>query len=460
MKRQIILLIILITATVGWAKIDLVTLPVRDTVQLTIYNSADLTLVRETRRLTLNQGTNYLQFSWANTLIDPTSLRMMPKAHADKIDIHYLTFPPRVQNLGLWQIESEIDGSEPVEILYLTSGLTWRAFYMGTLTPDEKYLQLQAYVRVQNHSGEDYENAQTRLIVGKVHLLDQIADLARRLPPYGSPVPMPTDEGVRLGDDYADKLNVLYDQPQMVGFGMMGGMGGMGGFGGAMRIKEIVKEGLSEYFLYTIEGTETIENNWAKRLPSFSEDRIPVESLYKYDEQRWGNAAVRYVSFANDTEHKLGKTPVPDGTVRIYRSLEDRALAYVGATDIKYIPVDEDIELNLGADPQVTIEPVLMDSKTDNYRFDRRNTISGWDEIQTWKVTVTNTRTLPVKVEIYRNFETGYWTIRHQGEHGEYEKEDLDTAKYTFQLEPRSKKEWQYVLTIFHGTRQEDWKEN
>jgi hypothetical protein len=58
------------------AKIDLVTLPDRDKVQLTIYNSADLTLIRESRSLTMRKGENKLQFSWANTLIDPTSLKL------------------------------------------------------------------------------------------------------------------------------------------------------------------------------------------------------------------------------------------------------------------------------------------------------------------------------------------------------------------------------------------------
>ncbi|MHC4648454.1 MAG: hypothetical protein ACYTBJ_23595, partial [Planctomycetota bacterium] len=87
MKRLSILLIILAMAGAASAKVDLVTLPSRDTVQLTIYNSADLTLVRESRALTLKEGRNALQFSWANTLIDPTSLEMLPKANADKIDI-------------------------------------------------------------------------------------------------------------------------------------------------------------------------------------------------------------------------------------------------------------------------------------------------------------------------------------------------------------------------------------
>ncbi|MEN8128118.1 MAG: hypothetical protein ABFR90_09990, partial [Planctomycetota bacterium] len=165
MKTYYYILILLCLTTTSLAKVDLVTLPARDMTQLTIYNSADLTLVRDARSLTLKEGGNKLQFSWANTLIDPTSLSMLPKRHAADIDIADLTFPPRVRNLGLWNIDSEVAGKVPVEITYLTSGLSWRAFYMGTLTADEKTMRLQGYVRVTNRSGEDYENAQTRLIV-------------------------------------------------------------------------------------------------------------------------------------------------------------------------------------------------------------------------------------------------------------------------------------------------------
>ena len=177
MKKIIVLIFVAVISGLVSAKVDLVTLPNRDTTQLTIYNSADLTLVRDGRSLTLKEGQNKLQFSWENTLIDPTSLAMQPKAFADKIEISNLTFPPRVQNLGLWNIQSEVAGKVPVEITYLTSGLSWRAFYMGTLTEDEKTMRLEGHVMVTNNSGEDYENAQTRLIVGKVHLLDQIAQL-------------------------------------------------------------------------------------------------------------------------------------------------------------------------------------------------------------------------------------------------------------------------------------------
>ncbi|MHC4297642.1 MAG: anti-sigma factor [Planctomycetota bacterium] len=116
--------------------IELVTLPRRDNVQLTIYNSADLTLVRERRNLTLKQGWNWLQLMWANTLIDPTSLSLEPAAHGDKIDVQQLVFPARLRELGRWLIRSEISGQVPFEITYFTSGLTWRAFLAGVLHGD------------------------------------------------------------------------------------------------------------------------------------------------------------------------------------------------------------------------------------------------------------------------------------------------------------------------------------
>ena len=446
MKRFIFL--ILTTSSIvstAYAKVDLSTLPERETVQLTIYNSADLTLVRESRPLTLKKGSNKLQFSWANTLIDPTSLEMLPKAHADKIDIANLTYPPRVRNLGLWNIESEVSGKVPVEITYLTSGLSWRAFYMGTLTDDEKTMRLQGYVRVTNNSGEEYENAQTRLIVGKVHILDQIAQLAKRKYPYDTPGGIPS----------LSKIPTL----RRVFSNRSGGMGWAGDYGGGIAVKEVKKEGLSEYFLYTIEGTETIANGWSKRLPSFDVDEVEVVNLYKFEEQRYGRSVMRFLSFKNDADHNLGETPIPGGLLKVYRGVDDEQhLAYTGQSSFKYIPVDEDVELNLGAVADVVVEPKLMDYKTANYRFNSSGNVNGWDEIRTFKVEVRNTRDIPVKLEIKRNFPTSYWDLENSGDYGDYEKDDLNTVKYTILLDPQTKKEFQYVLRTYHGTREEDWR--
>jgi hypothetical protein len=446
MKRGIHIIIIAAAACGAWAKVDLTTLPERETVQLTIYNSADLTLVRESRPLTLKEGENDLQFSWENTLIDPTSLEMLPKAHAGEIEISELVYPARVRNLGLWKIASEVSGKVPVEITYLTSGLTWRAFYMGTLTGDEKTMRLEGYVVVTNNSGEDYENAQTRLIVGEVHILDEIAELARRQYPYGSPVPVPSSEPAAAA---------MYPAVRSMARGMV--MESLDA--AAEKPKEIQKEGLSEYFLYTIEGTETIPTGWSKRLPSFDADGVPVVNLYKFEEEQYGPRVIRFLSFKNDEEHKLGQTPIPGGVLKVYRNIDEKQhLAYTGQSGFKYIPVDEDVELNLGAAADVVVEPKLMDYATDNYRFDSRGNIAGWDDVQTYRIEVRNTRDIPVKIEIKRNFPTSYWKLDNSGDCGTYEPEDLDTVKYTLVLEPQTKKTFEYELRLYQGTRQEDWR--
>ncbi len=423
--------------------IELVTLPRRDSVQLTIYNSADLTLVREKRNLTLKRGWNWLQLMWANTLIDPTSLSLEPAAQGDKIDVQQLVFPARLRELGRWLIRSEISGQVPFEITYFTSGLSWRAFYMGTLSQDERKMRLQGYVRVTNGSGEDYEYAQTRLLVGKINVLDKIADLAKRRYAYGragGPVDLESEE--RLGE----KADISYKYSR---FGLRKGYSKLA----ALKPKEIKKEGLSEYFLYTIEGTETIPDKWGKRLPSFDVEDIDVESLYKYDEERWGNQTIRFVKFANDDEHNLGETPIPDGSVKIYGQAGDQGdLSYVGGTNIKYIPVGEEVELNLGAARLVEVEPKLMEFETDNYVFDNNDNVAGWDEIRTWEIEITNTRALPVEIEITRGFGTAYWTLQTEAP---YDKHDAKHARFKTQLQPRSKQRLEYTVTTYHGRRQE-----
>jgi len=84
--------------------IDLVTLPPRDAVQLTIYNSEDLTLVKEIRSITFKRGVNRLQFSWAGTLIDPTSVYLRPLEHEDQIEVLDTTFPGDRPQVLIWNV--------------------------------------------------------------------------------------------------------------------------------------------------------------------------------------------------------------------------------------------------------------------------------------------------------------------------------------------------------------------
>src|SRR5688572_14243786 len=301
------------------ARINVVTLPDRDTVQLTIYNSADLTLVKETRHLTFRKGINKLEFSWANTLIDPTSVEFRALTHADEVEVQDVSFPPRVANTLEWRINSEFAGDVTVEIRYFTSGISWSADYVCEANRNETQMDFAGAVRVTNNSGEDYENAQVRLVVGVIRLVQEIADLARA----GKPGTPTTLAGRALAATPAAA-------PRMeAAFGAMAAADKLA----ENSPREIVKEGVSEYFMYTVEGRDTIPTGWSKRMPSFKKDGVPLVSYYKYEKERWGDRVMRYYQFTNSVANKLGTEPLPNGDVKAFRFVSDDLLyAFVGRT--------------------------------------------------------------------------------------------------------------------------------
>src|SRR3954453_20133572 len=183
MKFRILIILAVLLAFAPAAtlasNVDLSTVPRRNTVQLTIYNSEDITLVRETRVVTFKKGINPLQFSWANTLIDPSSVDLKFLTSADKLDVEDTTFPHDKPQMLYWNVKSEADGEATIQIPYFTSGLTWSADYIAISDKDESKLNIDGFVRVTNNSGEEYENAQVRLVVGTINLVEKIAELAR-----------------------------------------------------------------------------------------------------------------------------------------------------------------------------------------------------------------------------------------------------------------------------------------
>ena len=421
--------------TTAFARLSVVTLPGRDSVQLTIYNSADLTLVRETRYLTFRKGLNKLEFSWANTLIDPTSVEFRALTHADKVEVLDVSFPPRVTNTLEWRINSEVAGEVPVEIRYFTSGISWSADYVAEASRDEKRMDLAGAVRVNNNSGEDYENAEIRLVVGVIKLVQDIADLARQGRP--GPENMPTTLAF-------DRLE-LKDEKRARAFGGMAGAAQMA----ESRPREIIKENLSEYFLYTVEGHDTIPNGWSKRLPSFQASDLPVASYYKFEREQWGDQVVRFYRFKNDKENKLGNEPLPDGDVKAFRFVTaDKLYSFVGRTAVKYIPIGEQVEMQLGNDQEVMCKPTLMNWEKTDIHFDGNGAVTGWTIKEAWQVETQNSKDIDITLDVRRNF-SGDWSLATDAK---YEKVDASKVKFILPLKSREQQKLAYEITTRYGT--------
>jgi hypothetical protein len=435
--RKLIQLLTLATLALGaarvHARINVVTLPGRDTVQLTVYNSADLTLVKETRVLTFRKGLNRLEFSWANTLIDPTSVEFRALTHADDVDVLDVSFPPRVTNTLEWRINSEFAGEVQVEIRYFTSGIGWSADYVLEAERNEKVAGLAGYVRVTNNSGEDYENAQVRLVVGVIRLVDEIAKLARLGRPGQAPPPAPTASNMPA----EGKLELA---KRVRSLDAAGGIAGK---------SEIVKEELSEYFLYTVGTRDTIPHGWAKRLPSLSTNGVPITSYYKFEKEQWGDAVMRYFRFKNDKSSQLGNEPMPDGDVKAFRLVsDDRLYSFIGRTAVKYIPVDEQVDLELGNDLEVMVKPTLMSWTKTDLQFDQHGNVKGWTIKEIWEVEVQNSKEIDVVLDIRRNF-SGDWTLNTSTN---YEKVDATKVKFLRPLKAREQAKFTYELTTRCGT--------
>ena len=213
--------------------------------------------------------------------------------------------------------------------------------------------------------------------------------------------------------------------------------------------KQIIKEGVSEYFLYTIEGRDTIANGWSKRLPSFRAPGVPVTSYYKFERERWGDQVMRYYRFTNSAPAQLGKEPLPDGSVIALRTINDDLLsAFVGRTQVKYIPIDEVVELELGNDQEVLVKPTLLNWAKTDVSSDGQGNIIGWTTTETWKIEVQNSKDIPVTVDVRRRFE-GDWSLTTRAT---YEDLDAHRAKFLLALQPRQAQELEYQLTTRHGT--------
>jgi hypothetical protein len=463
------------------AAVDLVTIPRREATQLTIYNSEDITMVREHRLLTVKKGINRIQFSWANTLIDPTSIDFRILDHEDQVELIDTTFPSGRNDALQWNIRSGMAGKIPVEIRYFTSGITWTADYVGISDQDETRLDLTGYVRVFNNSGELYDNAQVRLVVGKINLVEKIADLANRPPPGVGYRGLGEEDRRVVREEFARKLQQAEAMPappaeppaEMP----------------AEAPKQVVKEGLSEYFLFTIDGREDIEDKQPKRLVSMQVDDVPLEVIYKLTDRDGGNHFTKYYRFKNikllnedGTEkdlsamENLGLSPLPDGMVRLFSEYKNKDLAYVGGTKTKYVPIGDRVEVNVGLDPDITITRRLKDQQITGVvarQYKRRldNTyvwyydLVDYDETLYYEEEIVSGKPVVAKVELERRFDANVvlwsedappadWNSNEAGAYvdlhevpGRKERVDENHVKYFLDLNPGEKKFVRYSVT-------------
>lgn len=456
--KTIFILLMLSASTLVMAKnIDLSTLPSRDSVQLTIYNSEDLTLVRETRQISIKKGENQLQFSWANTQIDPTSVQVEFLSHPTEMHLSNTTFPHNKPQMLYWNIKSSLEVLATVEISYFTSGITWKANYSGIMDHSGKTMALDSFVTVTNHSGENYENAQVRLVIGKINLVEKINTIVGRAKYKQDKMnALKKAERSKRARKMMARAPGRYEMAAMPSAAMADGI---------LEEKEVAKDSLSEYYIFTIEGTETIPDKWSKRMRSGYSDEIIVDTVYRYRPREYGHSLARVFIFKNDKKSSLGDAPLPEGNIQIYQKNMQDSLTYIAGLPLKYTSIGDKVELNSGSNPEVHFELLNLKNWRENiwmhyrkgnlYRrvgdghmiVDHNSTVAGWNEHRKYSQNLRNFTDTPIKVEI-RRLIPGDAQIKS---HLEIKKHDFQTVDIYSTLGVGDKQELKYEILTKKG---------
>ena len=152
-------LLIGLTAATAEARIKLITLPVRERVEIQL-DHPNATLVEEERFVPLVQGVNQVDFSWANTRIDPNTIlfRVLEPADAEQMNVKVLSvsYPPG-ENALVWQVAAGDSGSARVRISYILGNLKKSFNYRAVAAHDETTLDLRQYIRVMNLANEAFD---------------------------------------------------------------------------------------------------------------------------------------------------------------------------------------------------------------------------------------------------------------------------------------------------------------
>ena len=111
------------------ARVKLITLPVRERVEIQLDN-AQATLVEEERIVPLVKGENQVDFSWANTQIDPNTIvfRVVAPVGDKSLEAKVLSvsYPPNEAAL-VWSVGASDSGSAQ------------RAHQLSAGQPDQKF---------------------------------------------------------------------------------------------------------------------------------------------------------------------------------------------------------------------------------------------------------------------------------------------------------------------------------
>jgi len=295
----------------------------------------------------------------------------------------------------VWQLEASKAGSQDVEVDYITNGVSWQANYVAVLADDEKTLDLNGWVTLDNRSGASYKDAKLKLIAGDVNRV--------------------TAPGYAM-DGYA-KAEMPTPAPQ------------------------IQERGFFEYHLYEVQRPVTVKDQQTKQIEFVTGSGVKATKFFVYDgsqmvyyaadqpldDPSYGATSNKkvsvYIEFENSEKAGLGM-PLPMGTVRVFKRDVDGSTLLVGEDSIDHTPKDERVRLYVG-----DAFDVVGERKQTNYQS---NVDHRWIE-ESYEITLRNHKTEAIEVRVVEHmFRWSEWKVTESSQ--DYEKQDAQTIEFRVQV--------------------------
>lgn len=220
-----------------------------------------------------------------------------------------------------WLIFTNQAGEHEVELTYLTRHIVWNATYNVLLARDNKTLDINGWITIENHSGATFVNTHLKCVAGELNLLPEEPQYERR---------------ITLASSY-DEAKV-YKQPE--------------------------QRDLFEYKLYEIPRLVMVGNNETKQIEFVVRRGVRVNRNYVYARDVYGDYwnAPNLDPIESNPESAHIKTmleiktdkpdgldaDLPAGEMRVYQADTDGAALLIGENRIKHTPKGETVSIFLG----------------------------------------------------------------------------------------------------------------
>ncbi|PSJ36185.1 DUF4139 domain-containing protein [Allosphingosinicella deserti] len=252
-----------------------------------------------------------------------------------------------------------------VTLSYLAAEFDWQADYVAEIDPDEKRMNLFAWLTLANGGETGFVQADAQAVAGRVNR-DSRAPQAAEAPPLrlqcwpaGT-----TTSGLREVQPVRTRLPPLRSGEEIVVTGSRVQRSA------AYMVNSVVAvlEDLGDLKLYRIPEPVTVAARSQKQIALLRHGDIPIEIVYRarfQDAPGTSVGARRVIRTRNRPRENLG-IPLPGGAVRVFERLGDRPLL-IGEGRLGDRAVGEDVEFETGQSTDLRTEIVEV-SRTASLR--------------------------------------------------------------------------------------------